>query len=43
MKILAFSDVHMNVDFMQDVVKQSEMADVVIGAGDYASFGVGGD
>lgn len=39
MKILAFSDVHMNIDFMDEVVAQSASADVVIAAGDFANRG----
>lgn len=39
MKILAFSDVHMNVDFLRQVVDEAETADVVVGAGDFATAG----
>uniref|UniRef100_A0A2A4Z1F7 Serine/threonine protein phosphatase n=1 Tax=OCS116 cluster bacterium TaxID=2030921 RepID=A0A2A4Z1F7_9PROT len=39
MKILAFSDVHMNVGFMQQVVVHSAAADVVVAAGDSANKG----
>lgn len=39
MKILAFSDVHMNVDFMLQVVEQSAQADVIVAAGDFANKG----
>ena len=39
MKILAFSDVHMNVDFASQVVAQSVTADVIVAAGDFANKG----
>lgn len=39
MKILAFSDVHMNVDFLQQVIVQSTKADVIVAAGDFANEG----
>lgn len=39
MKILAFSDVHMNVNFMQQVVERSAGADIIVAAGDFANKG----
>ncbi len=37
MKILAFSDVHCDLDACQQLVKKSENIDIVIGAGDFAT------
>ncbi len=37
MRILAFSDLHCDLDGAASLVEQSEAADVVIGAGDFAS------
>ncbi len=37
MKLLAFSDLHCNLKRAERLVKMSEKADVVIGAGDFAS------
>ncbi|PCI87823.1 MAG: serine/threonine protein phosphatase [Hyphomicrobiales bacterium] len=39
MKILAFSDIHMNADFMLEVIAQSAVADVIVAAGDFANKG----
>ena len=39
--ILAFSDLHRNVDAAQAIVDASREADVVVGAGDFATQGMG--
>ncbi|MGI9294730.1 MAG: metallophosphoesterase family protein, partial [Pseudomonadales bacterium] len=41
MKILAFSDIHRNVDVAQQLVSASQDADVLIGAGDFGTRGQG--
>lgn len=41
MKILAFSDVHRNLDACRGIVEAATEADLVIGAGDFASAHVG--
>lgn len=41
MRILAFSDLHRNADAAQAVIDASREADVVVGAGDFATQGVG--
>jgi len=41
MRILAFSDLHRNRDAAQAIVDASREADVVVGAGDFATEGVG--
>ena len=41
MRLLAFSDLHRNKRLAADLVKRSREADVVIGAGDFASIHVG--
>jgi Icc-related predicted phosphoesterase len=41
MKILAFSDLHRDVTLADAVVRQSSDADVVVGAGDFATCGLG--
>jgi Icc-related predicted phosphoesterase len=41
MKILAFSDLHRNRDAAQLIVDASRAADVVVGAGDFATHGIG--
>jgi Icc-related predicted phosphoesterase len=38
MKLLLFSDIHTNKDYALNLVKMSEDADIVIGAGDYGSL-----
>lgn len=39
MKILAFSDVHMNLGFVEQVIVRSTKADVIVAAGDFANKG----
>jgi uncharacterized protein len=41
MRILAFSDLHRNTDAAREIVDASRDADVVVGAGDFATQGVG--
>jgi Icc-related predicted phosphoesterase len=41
MRILAFSDLHRNRDIAQAIVDASRDADVVVGAGDFATKGIG--
>ncbi|MBR0780300.1 metallophosphoesterase family protein [Bradyrhizobium iriomotense] len=41
MRILAFSDLHRNGDLAREILRASEDADVVIGAGDFATKGIG--
>jgi Icc-related predicted phosphoesterase len=41
MRILAFSDLHRDVAKAEAIVEESRGADVVVGAGDFASCGVG--
>jgi Icc-related predicted phosphoesterase len=41
LKILAFSDLHRDVKAMQNIMLESELADVLIGAGDFATYGLG--
>lgn len=41
MKVLAFSDLHRSVPAARALVKAARKADLVIGAGDFASFGRG--
>lgn len=41
MKILAFSDLHRNVEATRKIVAASGPADVLVAAGDYASYGEG--
>ncbi|OYU49377.1 MAG: serine/threonine protein phosphatase [Rhizobiales bacterium PAR1] len=41
MKILAFSDLHRNHEIAQAIVDASMLADVVVGAGDFATKGEG--
>jgi Icc-related predicted phosphoesterase len=41
MRILAFSDLHRNRDIARAIVDASGAADVVIGAGDFATMGIG--
>ncbi|MEM6886952.1 MAG: metallophosphoesterase [Pseudomonadota bacterium] len=41
MKLLAFSDLHRNVDIARDLLRLSAEADVLIGAGDFATNGIG--
>ncbi len=41
MRILAFSDLHRNRDIAQAIVDASREADVVVGAGDFATKGIG--
>ncbi len=41
MRILAFSDLHRQKDTARDIVQASSTADVVIGAGDFATRGLG--
>jgi Icc-related predicted phosphoesterase len=41
MRILAFSDLHRNRDIAQAIVDASGEADVVVGAGDFATKGIG--
>lgn len=41
MRILAFSDLHRNRDTAQAILQASQGADVVVGAGDFATKGVG--
>src|SRR5882757_9766981 len=41
MRILAFSDLHRNRDAAQAIVDASREADVVVGAGDFSTKGVG--
>ena len=41
MKILAFSDLHRNTEAAREIVDASRDADVVVGAGDFATQGVG--
>ena len=43
MRILAFSDLHRNRDIASDILAASREADVVIGAGDLATCGMGLD
>ena len=41
MKILAFSDLHRNREIAQAIVAASAQADIVVGAGDFATMGEG--
>jgi len=41
MRILAFSDLHRNIDVAREIVHASRDADVVVGAGDFATKGLG--
>jgi len=41
LKILAFSDLHRDVDAARKIVEASAHADILIGAGDFANFGEG--
>lgn len=41
MKILAFSDIHRNTEFAHELVGASSGADVLVGAGDFATRGEG--
>lgn len=41
MRILAFSDLHRNAAMAEAIVNESRDADVVVGAGDFASCGLG--
>ncbi len=41
MKILAFSDLHRDIDATRQMVEASADADIVVGAGDYATKGIG--
>jgi Icc-related predicted phosphoesterase len=41
MRILGFSDLHRNRDAARDIVVASQDADIVVGAGDFATQGVG--
>jgi Icc-related predicted phosphoesterase len=41
MRILAFSDLHRNTDAAREIVDASREADVVVGAGDFATQGAG--
>lgn len=41
MRILAFSDLHRNRAVAEQVASMSELADIVVGAGDFATLGVG--
>ena len=41
MKILAFSDLHRDAAMADAIVRQSSEADVVVGAGDFATCGIG--
>lgn len=41
MKILAFSDLHRDAAMADTIVRQSRDADVVVGAGDFATCGLG--
>src|SRR5438309_9608155 len=41
MKILAFSDLHRDAAMAEAVVRESHNADVVVGAGDFATRGLG--
>ncbi len=41
MKILAFSDIHQNKKVAREIVESSVKADVIIGAGDFATCGQG--
>ncbi|AOO81343.1 metallophosphoesterase family protein [Bosea vaviloviae] len=41
MRILAFSDLHRNKDIAQEILQASREADIVVGAGDFATKGVG--
>ena len=41
MRILAFSDLHRNREIAQSIVEASQQADVVVGAGDFATKGEG--
>ena len=41
MKLLLFSDVHVNRSWCEQIVKMSEEADMVIGAGDYGALRTG--
>jgi Icc-related predicted phosphoesterase len=41
MRILAFSDLHRNRDLARAIVDASREADVVVGAGDFATKGIG--
>ena len=43
MKVLAFSDLHRDVDAVQRIVAESQQADVIIGAGDFATCGLGAE
>ncbi|MGL4287469.1 MAG: metallophosphoesterase family protein [Phreatobacter sp.] len=43
MRILAFSDLHRNKDAARAVVDAAQQADVVVGAGDFATRGIGLD
>ena len=41
MKVLAFSDLHRDANAVQRIMAESQQADVIIGAGDFATQGVG--
>ncbi len=41
MKVLAFSDLHCDADAIQRIMAESQQADVIIGAGDFATRGLG--
>lgn len=41
MRILAFSDLHRDVEVAKELLKLSKMADVLVGAGDFATQGIG--
>ncbi len=41
MKILAFSDIHQNKDVAKAIVESGSHADVIVGAGDFATCGQG--
>lgn len=41
MKVLAFSDLHRDTAAAQHIVDSSSDADILIGAGDFATFGIG--
>jgi Icc-related predicted phosphoesterase len=43
MKVLAFSDLHRDVDAVQRIMAESQQADVIIGAGDFATGGLGAE
>jgi Icc-related predicted phosphoesterase len=41
LKILAFSDLHRDVNALQNIMLECEFADVLVGAGDFATQGLG--